>query len=297
MLIEQQLVTARNKTSKGTNGRKYITVHETANQSPGAHAQAHANLLSREGAKTASWHWTVDETKAIQSYPHSVRCWHAGSVEGNNNSIGIETCVNAGADFAQTIENLVALVQKIMREEGIPISRVVQHNKFSSFRKDCPHFLRNGSRGITWGQFLDMVAGKTIGVQVPPVATPVPPTTIAPPPALDFPKVALLEDGMWGAKTTRALQLVLPKVHNGGTDLYPDGDFGVTTKKATQRWLTHLGYYKGFIDGDFGDMSIKALQRFLKDKGLYTGNIDGHIGSWTAAAMQRYLNGQRQYLL
>lgn len=74
--VRKQLVSSRKNTYGGGNGRKFITIHETANTARGANAQAHANLQSNGFGST--WHYTVDDKEAIQSFPHSVRCWHAG---------------------------------------------------------------------------------------------------------------------------------------------------------------------------------------------------------------------------
>lgn len=157
---KQQLVASRSKTYPGTNGRKYITIHETANTGKGANAQAHANLQSN--GFSASWHWSVDSKEAIQSFPHTVKCWHAGNGEGNHNSIGIEICVNSDGNFKQAVQNAAELVLKIMKEENITINNVVQHNHWSG--KNCPTNLRNGSKGINWGDFLTLVKGSNIPV-------------------------------------------------------------------------------------------------------------------------------------
>lgn len=158
--IKQQLVVSRAKTYAGTNGRKYITIHETANTSRGANAQAHANLQTN--GFTASWHWTVDDNQAIQSFPHTVRCWHAGDGKGagNYDSIGIEICVNSDGDYRKAVANAAALVAKIMADEGIPIANVVQHNRWSG--KNCPANLRSGAKGVKWAEFIDTVRSATV---------------------------------------------------------------------------------------------------------------------------------------
>lgn len=174
--IKQQLVSNRASTSKGVNGRKYITIHETANTAQGADAQRHANLQSN--GFTASWHWQVDDKQAIQSYPHDVRCWHGGDGTGNGNfnSIGIEICVNSDGDFTQAVKNAAELVKKIMEDEGITLSNVVQHNHWSG--KDCPKNLRKGDKGINWSEFVNLVDSK----EVDQVSKPKPPTTTKPVP-------------------------------------------------------------------------------------------------------------------
>ncbi len=148
--IKQQLVKRTNRISSGKNLVNYITIHETANTVPGANAQSHANLQSNGNPRQASWHYQIDDKQIIQSYPDKARCWHAGG-NGNYQSIGIEICVNADGDFAKAIENAVKLVKILMARYNLNDTRVVQHNFWTG--KDCPRFLRNGSKGINWTQF------------------------------------------------------------------------------------------------------------------------------------------------
>src|SRR5699024_12635458 len=105
---------SRPKMYPGVNAATYITIHETANTSAGANAQAHANLQTR--GFSASWHWQVEDKQAIQSFPHNVRCWHAGDGRGAGNfeSIGIEIEVKKEGDFAEAVVNAAILTSKIM---------------------------------------------------------------------------------------------------------------------------------------------------------------------------------------
>ena len=72
---------------------------------------------------------------------------------GNQNSIGIETCVNKGSDYLLTIKNLANLVAQLLMENNLPISRVMQHNNMSG--KDCPHAIRASDQ---WQAFLDEIS-------------------------------------------------------------------------------------------------------------------------------------------
>lgn len=154
--IKEQLVSSRENTYGEGNPANYITIHETANYDVGADAQSHANLQSN--GFSATWHWQVDDKEAIKSFPHGIRCWHAGDGRGKGNyeSIGIEICVNADGDFNRAVQHASELAKKIMQDEGIPLSHVVQHNHWSG--KDCPANLRNG-RNVTWSQFQQMIRG------------------------------------------------------------------------------------------------------------------------------------------
>ncbi|MBS4207891.1 N-acetylmuramoyl-L-alanine amidase [Bacillus sp. FJAT-50079] len=161
MEIKQQLVSSRSKTFGAGNPCNFITIHETANQRVGAGAQMHANLQSN--GYTASWHYQVDDKEMIQSFPDEVRCWHAGDGQGKGNgeSIGIEICVNSDSDFRLAIENTAKLVRYLMEKHQIAIGNVVQHNHWSG--KDCPHFLRSGTKGVTWAQFIQLVQNTNQG--------------------------------------------------------------------------------------------------------------------------------------
>lgn len=157
--IKKQLISRVKNGYPGVNGRKFITIHETANTSRGADAQTHANLQSR--GFTSSWHWQVDDKEAIQSFGHSARLFHAGDGRGNGNmnSIGIEICVNSDGDFKKAVKNAAELVKKIMKDEGIPQTNVVQHNRWSG--KNCPTNLRNGSKGVDWADLNRMISGSS----------------------------------------------------------------------------------------------------------------------------------------
>lgn len=151
MRIKEQLVSSRAKTNGGTNNRTSITVHETANRNRGAGAQAHANLQSNGNVRSASWHYQVDDKEVVQSFPDSVRCWHAGAATGNNSSIAIEICVNADSNYEQALANAAELVAHLRAKYGLGRSAVVQHHNWSG--KNCPTILR--SRGSkAWQRFV-----------------------------------------------------------------------------------------------------------------------------------------------
>ena len=151
MVKIRQVLSGNNNHFWGTNPRKYITVHETANTSRGANAEMHARYINN--GSSATWHYTVDDKEVVQHYLDTRQCWHAGDGNGagNTQSIGIEICVNSDGDFNKTIANAVYLVKMLMDKYKIPLSNVVQHNHWSG--KDCPRNLRHGTKGINWNQF------------------------------------------------------------------------------------------------------------------------------------------------
>lgn len=299
--IKKQLVSSRSKTYSGTNGRKYITIHETDNTRSGANAQAHANLQSR--GFSASWHWTVDDKEAIQSFPHTVRCWHAGDGRGNGNmnSIGIEICVNSDGNFKKAVQNAAKLVKKIMKEENIPLSNVVQHNRWSG--KNCPRNLRSGAKGVTWNEFIKMVKGEEVEVKPKQKEEKKPSSQPKKPKGNSNIKsfqswlnkhynAGLVVDGIYGSKTKRAaikaFQTELNRQY--GANLKVDGYWGPKTRSACvnvrlnargnitriiQGMLYCHGFNAGKIDGIFGKQTANAVLAFQKSRGLAQDAIVG----------------------
>lgn len=141
MKIRKQLTSTKHSYGR-KNKKLFITVHQTGNTSKGANAAAHANLQSNGNVRGASWHWQVDDKEAVQSFTHDWQLWHAGDGRGNGNltSIAIEMCVNSDGNYAKALNNLITLIKKIMKDEGISETRVVQHNHWSG--KNCPAQIR-----------------------------------------------------------------------------------------------------------------------------------------------------------
>lgn len=161
--INQMLVSSRALTYPGTNPCNYIVIHETANTSKGANAKSHAQLQKK--GFTASWHYTCGSDGIWQSYPDTVKCWHAGDGQGKGNGqgIGIEICVNSDGDFKKAVQNAAELVKHLMKKHNIPQAKVIQHNVTSSWGKDCPRYLRSGEKGVNWSDFNKMIGGASGG--------------------------------------------------------------------------------------------------------------------------------------
>ena len=154
-LIVSDSVSQRVSFGRG-NTKKYLTIHQTGNTSKGANALAHHKLQSRSGVGYG-WHWQVDDHEAIQTHSHDYKIWHAGDGRGSGNteSISIEICVNSDGDYVKSVKNGAKLAAILLKEENIPIERMVQHNHWSG--KDCPHEIRKGVAGITWNDFVNLV--------------------------------------------------------------------------------------------------------------------------------------------
>lgn len=167
MRIRQQLVASTKNISTHPNDRTSVTVHMTGNTGVGANAAAHANLQSKPNPRVASWHWTVDDDEAVQSFLHRVRTFHAGTAAGNRSSISVEICINRDGDYVQAVRNGAALVARILRDERLSINAVVQHFRWSG--KNCPTDIRAGRAGISWAAFITLVAMELNGTGGTPV--------------------------------------------------------------------------------------------------------------------------------
>lgn len=95
------------------------------------------NTLGIEVTKGENGNWFIGKTWWSNTYKY------IGNRGGNNNSIGIESCVNQGSDVFLTWQLLAKLVAKLMEENGLYFEHVVQHHYFSG--KDCPMTMRNSS--------------------------------------------------------------------------------------------------------------------------------------------------------
>jgi hypothetical protein len=140
-----------------------ITIHNTDNDEPGADARAHCRYQKGDDAqrRQVSWHFSVDDHSIYQSLPVDEVGWHAGTHEGNANSIGIEICENRGIDQAAANDRAAKLTAAMLHELGIsPGGNVVQHHDWSG--KDCPRLLRHPATG--WTAFLQNVANYYNGI-------------------------------------------------------------------------------------------------------------------------------------
>ncbi|OYD08621.1 hypothetical protein CHM34_06930 [Paludifilum halophilum] len=132
---------------------QYITIHNTANSSAGADAEAHARLLAGGNNRTASWHYTVDDHEAWHHIPDNENAWHAGdggSGTGNRKSLSIEICENSDGNYAKAEDNGAWLAAYLMKKHGIPLSHVVPHQKWSG--KHCPRKILDH-----WSRFIAKV--------------------------------------------------------------------------------------------------------------------------------------------
>lgn len=168
---------------KGVHARKYrrsmnpryITIHSTQNFSTGADARRHSLALKNGKLRAYKhkagnrigylvWHYSVDQSVAIQHLPDNEQGEHADfSGPGNRLSLGIEMCENRGNSRSETIDRTAKLTAYKMYEHNIPLKNVVPHYHWprkglAKPHKNCPHFLLdNGRPGKKWAWFQSRV--------------------------------------------------------------------------------------------------------------------------------------------
>ena len=142
--------------SQRTDKIKYIVIHDTGNTGKGADANAHFNYFNG-GNRNASAHYFVDDKRVVEIIePKHHSAWHCGDGKGkygitNNNSIGVEICINSDGNFDKAFSNSIDLVKQLMGVFGIDSAHVVRH--YDASRKNCPATLISGSKGHTWDEF------------------------------------------------------------------------------------------------------------------------------------------------
>lgn len=164
---------------------EYVVVHDTAGGAP-THTAEHFALdqynknNNEKNTEYISWHYTVGDDGAYQSLPLDEVAYHAGDGShvygdiyynstykksdciggGNRNGIGIESCVNYGSNYNQTMKHLAKLIVRELfpQFENLNLSRIKQHYHFSG--KDCPYVIRHA---IGWDKFMNFVAIENFG--------------------------------------------------------------------------------------------------------------------------------------
>lgn len=135
---------------------KYIVIHDTGNRNIGANAMNNFNYFnSRKVGSSADFF--VDSTQAlcVNNY-RKYYTWHCGDGNGkygitNENSVGVEMCINSDGDYDAAFKNMVKCVKSLMSELNIPIERVVRH--YDASRKNCPKTFNKNGNWNKWYEF------------------------------------------------------------------------------------------------------------------------------------------------
>ncbi len=155
MHIEKKQIKYNRATRKDS--IKYIVLHDTGNPSKGADADAHFQYFNG-GNRNSSADFFVDDKTVLQVNDFArYYTYHVGDGKGkygitNQNSIGIEICVNQDGDYKRAFEKAVELTKYLMKELNIPIARVVRH--YDASRKNCPASMNEAK----WVEFKTLLA-------------------------------------------------------------------------------------------------------------------------------------------
>ena len=172
MNINREFISQRNINGTG-NTCRYIVVHETDNTNRGAGAKTHAKAQRQGNFADMSVHYYSGLDGVFQAAEHTCKCWHVGRTYvsnpnnpdcTNNNSIGVEICVNSDGNYTIARQNAIELVKYLVATTGIPVSRVIRH--YDAKGKYCPRkMLDNPS---LWQDFKNQISGTGGSVVIPP---------------------------------------------------------------------------------------------------------------------------------
>lgn len=216
-----------------------ITIHNTANDASAKNEVSY--MISNNNQ--VSYHYAVDDVRAVQGIPLDRNAWHAGDGRGfgNMSTIGIEICYSkSGGDrFLAAERNAAELTARIMLQYGWGVDKIgtkVINTHQSRSGKYCPH--RTLDLGIN--RFYDMIREKyyELSGQKPEV-TPTP----APAPAVSG-------DDYLVKVTTPALNIR----EGAGTQFDIVGcirDYGTYTIVETSNNWGHLKSGRGWICLDY----------------------------------------------
>ena len=132
-----------------------VVVHNTASD---ASAKSEISYMQGNGYEV-SYHYAVDDIRAVQGLPLDRNGWHAGDGQGagNRQGIGVEICYSkSGGDrFVKAEKNGAILVAMILVEKGWGLDRVTKHQDYwqGTYYKYCPH----RTLDLGWQRFLNMV--------------------------------------------------------------------------------------------------------------------------------------------
>ncbi|GAA0101696.1 hypothetical protein UT300012_24110 [Paraclostridium bifermentans] len=150
--IQQKFITNKsNYKSGGNRNIDYIVMHETLNFGKGNGAKMHQEYF-QSNKRGVSAHYVVDDKNVINVVNDKDIAYHAGrNIRkgddprrniSNNNSIGIELCVNEDSDWRKTRENGVHLVAYLLVKYGLTPDKVYNHHDVSG-KEHCPEVMMN----------------------------------------------------------------------------------------------------------------------------------------------------------
>ena len=131
-----------------------LVIHNTANDAP---AENEISYMLRR-PEEVSFHFAVDDRRAVQGLPLDRNAWASGDGHGPGNleGIHIEICysLSGGPRFDAAEQNAAKLAAQLLRQFGWGLDKVTKHQDYDG--KTCPH--RTLERG--WERFLAMIQGE-----------------------------------------------------------------------------------------------------------------------------------------
>jgi len=138
---------------------KYITYHDTGNNTTNAGALSHNNYIKGNTERGRSWHYSVDSNSVYLHIPVNEIAWHGDNYESYVESIGIETCIDNGNDLYATWLRSAKLMANICIEYGLLVeTAILQHYEVMKVfemdiygsilwdaPKNCPQTLRRSN--------------------------------------------------------------------------------------------------------------------------------------------------------
>ena len=161
MNIEKRLI-SKNYSKGVTITPQFIVIHETDNTDVGANADAHFKYWNTYDKANSSVHFVVDDTKILQLLELNQKAWHVGDNNGyskitNNNSIGVEICVNSDGNYANARQNAIELVKYLLGVTDLSADKVVRHIDASG--KYCPRKMLDNPK--LWIDFKSALIAQT----------------------------------------------------------------------------------------------------------------------------------------
>ena len=139
---------------------KYITYHDTGNNTKGAGALNNITYMKgdyNKSTRARSWHYTVDDTGVWQTIPDDEVSWQGDTYGSYATSIGIETCVNYGVNLDIVWHRMGKLCGGLLYAYNLDMSAVKQHYDWN--QKNCPQTLR---RNNLYGYAKEMIEAELL---------------------------------------------------------------------------------------------------------------------------------------
>ena len=134
-VIQKLLPEGLANNSLGKQVPEYIVIHEVSlgiGRSPKNFDMDHyANKILKDGLEgsTIGYHFLVGDKSIYQFIKEDQRTHHTGTIEGNQNSIGVERLICEGINYDYALHNQAKLIATLMVKWNIPMDHVVTHKK------------------------------------------------------------------------------------------------------------------------------------------------------------------------